>query len=238
MWNAQFNLVIRMRLLCPHCGKAHIIRDDALGATGRTVRCSSCKSTWFADTAGAPRTSAHPYESTDPHALIEKVRKATAYKPKANKTVAQAKPRLLVEPGLAILGALALFLCSGLIFRENVVRSVPNLASLYKGIGLPVNVRGLEFRDVKSSRDLQNGEQILIVEGKIHNVTGGEVTVPVVSVTLRSPTGGEIDTLSTQPEAAKLGNAGETAFKIQLPNPSSDAKDALVHFSDSQNLGS
>lgn len=232
--------MIRMRLLCPHCGKAHIIRDGALGVAGRTVRCSSCKSTWFADATGAAKTPAHAYENADPHALIERVRKATAYKPlKLKKPGASGgKARSALEPGLAILGALALVLIAGLIFREPVVKTAPSLASLYKGIGLPVNVRGLEFAEVKSSRSIENGEQVLVVEGRIANVSGAEVVVPAVRVTLRSPTGGEIDAINVRPENGKLGQTGETTFKTQFANPSVDAKDVLVHFSDPQNLGS
>ena len=223
-----------MRLLCPHCGKAHIIRDGALGAAGRTVRCSACKSTWFADATGSAKTSAHTYEGADPHALIERVRQATAYKPfKSKKTGPQDKPRLPVDPGMAILGAMALLLVCGLIFREPVVRTVPSMASLYKGIGLSVNVRGLEFADIKSSREVQNGAPILVVEGKIANVSGGEASVPAVRVTLRSPTGGEIDAVTVRAESIKLEQTGETSFKTVLPNPAADAKDVLVHFSDS-----
>jgi predicted Zn finger-like uncharacterized protein len=229
-----------MRLLCPHCGKAHIIRDGALGAAGRTVRCSACKSTWFADASGEAKTPAHAYEGADPHALIERVRKATAYNPLKSKKPGAAKGnfRYPVDPGVAILGALALFLVSSLVFRGSVVSALPNLASLYQGIGLPVNVRGLEFADIKSSRDIQGGEPVLIVEGKIMNVSGADVDMPAVRVTLRSLTGGEIDAVTTKPEAVKLERTGETAFKTQFANPSSDAKDVLVHFSDSQNLGS
>jgi predicted Zn finger-like uncharacterized protein len=232
--------MIRMRLLCPHCGKAHIIRDGALGPAGRTVRCSSCKSTWFADATGTAKTPAHAYEHADPHALIERVRKATAYKPlKSKKPGATASnTRRVVEPGLAILGALALLLGAGLIFREPVVKTTPSLATLYKGIGLPVNVRGLEFAEVKSSRSIKNGEQVLVVEGRIANVSGAEVSVPAIRVTLRSPTGGEIDAVSVRPEQGKLGLTGETTFKTQFANPSTDAKDVLVHFSNPQNLGS
>jgi predicted Zn finger-like uncharacterized protein len=229
-----------MRLLCPHCGKAHIIRDGALGLAGRMVRCSVCKSTWFADAHGEAKTPAHAYEGADPHALIERVRKATAYKPLKSKKpdAGQEGLRFAIEPGTAILGAFALFLVSGLIFREPVVKAMPNLASLYQSIGLPVNVRGLEFAEITSSRAVQNGEPVLVIEGKITNISKGEVAVPAVRVTLRSPSGGEIDAVTARPEIARLDQTGETTFKTTLANPPSDAKDVLVHFSDPQNLGS
>src|SRR5262245_30288270 len=37
-----------MLIVCPTCTTAYQIKLAALGETGRTVRCASCKNTWFA----------------------------------------------------------------------------------------------------------------------------------------------------------------------------------------------
>ena len=37
-----------MQIVCPHCDTQYDVRDDALGAAGRTVRCARCKETWLA----------------------------------------------------------------------------------------------------------------------------------------------------------------------------------------------
>ena len=36
-----------MILTCPECATRFKIADDAIGANGRTVRCSQCSATWF-----------------------------------------------------------------------------------------------------------------------------------------------------------------------------------------------
>jgi predicted Zn finger-like uncharacterized protein len=37
-----------MHIVCPHCTTSYAINPSALGASGRTVRCSRCKETWLA----------------------------------------------------------------------------------------------------------------------------------------------------------------------------------------------
>lgn len=37
-----------MHIVCPHCTTSYAINPAALGASGRTVRCSRCKETWLA----------------------------------------------------------------------------------------------------------------------------------------------------------------------------------------------
>ena len=50
--------------------------------------------------------------------------------------------------------------------RNEVVRYVPQTASLFAAIGLPVNLRGLSFEDVRISKETQDGMSILLDRGQ------------------------------------------------------------------------
>src|ERR1700719_1474561 len=49
-----------MQIVCPHCATSYAIDAMALGAAGRTVRCSRCKEVWLArpQDATAPASAA------------------------------------------------------------------------------------------------------------------------------------------------------------------------------------
>ena len=49
---------------------------------------------------------------------------------------------------LAAVAALLLLIATGIVFRAEIVRQVPDLAGMYEALGLGVNVVGLEFREV------------------------------------------------------------------------------------------
>src|SRR6185369_1860714 len=66
------------------------------------------------------------------------------------------KKRMRVPLPVVII--LMLFVCGALIgLRKDIVRHVPQMASFYSTIGLPVNLRGLVFNDVKISNETHDG---------------------------------------------------------------------------------
>ena len=126
---------------------------------------------------------------------------------------------LLLSVNVAVLGA-----------RNEVVRYMPQTASLFAAIGLPVNLRHLKFEDVQISRDEQDGVHILVVKGFIVSTAGHSTEVPRLRFAVRNATGQEIYTWTALPSRSILGPGERLEFSSQLPSPPAGANDVLVRF--------
>ena len=113
--------------------------------------------------------------------------------------------------------------------RNEVVRYVPQTASLFAAIGLPVNLRDLTFEDVRISRRTQDGINILIIEGRIVS-TNHAVDVPRLRFAARNAAGQEIYSWTAMPERSVLGPGEKMDFHSRLAAPPPDANDVMVRF--------
>jgi hypothetical protein len=115
-------------------------------------------------------------------------------------------------------------------WRAALVRHFPQTASLYAAIGLPVNLRGLFFQDVKSRSEFENGASVLVIEGTIVNLTTRGVDVPRLRFALRNASGHEVYAWTAQPAKAKLGSGNGLPFRARLASPPPDGRDVIVRF--------
>ncbi|ADZ68568.1 zinc-ribbon domain-containing protein [Polymorphum gilvum] len=134
-------------------------------------------------------------------------------------------------------GALILFLALGtggtvFLVRDAVVKEAPDLASLFKFLGFQVNLRGLEFRDLRTFREVENGAIVLVVEGTIQNIGKEPVPVPAVRLSLRSEEQQEIYAWTLEPRALSLAGEENTRFRTRLADPPDSAADIQVRFID------
>ena len=114
--------------------------------------------------------------------------------------------------------------------RNEVVRYLPQTASLFTGIGLPVNLRGLTFEDVRITKEAQDGVSMLIVEGNIVSTAGKPVEVPRLRFAARNATGQEVYAWTALPTRSILGPGERLEFRSQLDTPPADASDVMVRF--------
>lgn len=128
---------------------------------------------------------------------------------------------------IAVLFALNIALIAG---RSEVVRHLPQTASLFAAIGLPVNLRNLEFDGIAISKETQDGVSILIIEGRIVNSSRKAVDVPRLRFAARTATGQEVYTWTMQPPRSLLGPGDSVPFTSRLAAPPANAADVLVRF--------
>jgi predicted Zn finger-like uncharacterized protein len=244
-----------MVIVCPSCASEYIIDPTRLGADGRTVRCASCRATWFV--AAAPEqatdTSADATFAADfsepasgegeqqaygagearPDHLEDAAQKAAAdARKQRNMSVAALASARLPRRAAVAFVTLACFALPFLVVgsRARVVEALPETAKLYAGVGLPVNLRGLEFRGMKSELVAVGTDIALVVEGQVANITGRDAAVPPIEISVRGAEGQMLYTWTTDPPRAILGPNESAGFRARLAAPPDGARHVLVHF--------
>jgi predicted Zn finger-like uncharacterized protein len=126
--------------------------------------------------------------------------------------------------------ALAASLMALIAARTTVVRTFPQTASLFAMLHLPVNLRGLDFSDVKSSEQFDQGVPVLVVDGKIVNRTNRIMDVPRLRIAVRNAAGHEVYAWTALTQSPILGPGDSLPFRTRLASPPGDAKDVVVRF--------
>ena len=160
---------------------------------------------------------------------IESIAAERARRIEARRRDRPSLARRLASAPMLIL-TLAAILGASLYWRVTMVRYLPQTASLFAAIGLPVNLRGLVFDNVKSLTEMQDGVAVLVIEGTIANVTREALEVPRLRFALRNAAGQEIYAWTALPAKAKLGAGDGFAFRSRLASPPADGRDVVVRF--------
>lgn len=246
-----------MRLDCPTCSASFEVNPAALEPSGRTVRCAECKVTWFAvapsfaiageanEPAAAPIPQVTADDRADHEALAADVKIIEAESP----PLAVAEPEVVATPkrktvsratspararrrfplGLAA-AVLAVILVFGVMSRQAIVRAAPETANLYAAIGFPVNLRGLDFRNVQTRQEIQDGVAVLVIEGEVENVVNRAVELPRVRLAVIGDNGAEIYSWTALLPRSILYPRERVPFRSRLASPPAAGKEIVVRF--------
>ena len=148
-------------------------------------------------------------------------------------SVLPGKPAIGLPTACVAMGALVLAL---LIWRNDVVRLLPQTAAFYKMVGLDVNLRGLAFKDLKITNETIEGKPVLVIEGMIVGATSKAVELPRLRFSVRDAQGAEIYAWNAVLEQTTL-KAGERAwFKSRLASPPPEGRNIDVRFFSKRDL--
>jgi predicted Zn finger-like uncharacterized protein len=127
--------------------------------------------------------------------------------------------------------AATLVVCAGAFLqREMVVRHLPQTARLLSVIGHPVNLRGIDIRNV-ASRIINDGDDpVLVVDGDLVNVTDRRVDVPRLYFTVLGKDGQPVYAWSAQADRTSLQPGEKLNFRRRLAAPPADGRDVSVRF--------
>jgi predicted Zn finger-like uncharacterized protein len=136
-------------------------------------------------------------------------------------------PAVSLATVYAAMGALVVAL---LIWRNDVVRLLPQTAAFYKMVGLDVNLRGLLFKDVRVTSENVEGKQVLVIEGVIVGEAKKPVELPRLRFSVRDAQGAEIYAWNAVLEQAVLNPGEKTWFKSRLASPPPEGRNIDVRF--------
>jgi predicted Zn finger-like uncharacterized protein len=246
-----------MLIVCPSCASEYDIDAAKLGPAGRTVRCASCRTKFHvtppqdeweeAETADAfeepPQTAQLAPVTQDeidqgPPALSADASAARTDSPPApkrkrnpvKKDRKQKSSKGATFGRVAAVAACLAALAGFVLARETIVRKAPDTAALYAALGLRVNLRGLDFADVRSTVSGQGPEATLVIEGEIANPTGKSVDIPPLAFAVSGPDGIPLYTWGTEPPRQSLGPGETTRFRTRLAAPPPESRQVLVRF--------
>lgn len=231
-----------MILTCPNCGARYKLRDDAIPAGGRTVRCKACANSWHAEPPvwdlpealppgpvpeDAP--AAAPPEAPTPPAAADQ-------QPPAEEVPVRRRrwPLLL----LLFVGALIASVAAlGWAVREGHVHpsQVPGWEWLSAQEIGPIRLpepapTKLTLQATAVNRDVPGGGNVWEVSGTITNATEQQLPVPPVEVTLMADGGSELYRWKVDPPVASLAPGKQVRFEtatVNTPREASHVKLAL-----------
>jgi predicted Zn finger-like uncharacterized protein len=135
--------------------------------------------------------------------------------------------RVGLPVAIAAMGALVFAL---IVWRRDVVRLLPQTASVFKAIRLDVNLRNLTFDDVKVRTETVENKPVLVIEGAIVGTTRKPVEIPRLRFILRDARGTEIYAWSAILEQSVLKPGERAPFRSRLAAPPPEAHDIAVRF--------
>jgi predicted Zn finger-like uncharacterized protein len=228
-----------MILECSQCRTRYLVPDSAIGE-GRTVRCASCKHSWFqapeildlatrAATSDGPPTPAPkrevrpPVEEAPPPPRVYEDAAVAApddtdYDPfapqppfKPRRNPARRWTAAAIIAGVSMLLGTAAILYSG----------APGIAAqLGLGIGGEVETPLLFTDKAVERRTMPNGSELFMVSGKVVNPTGSKQSVPDIRVELTDAHDRLVYSWRITPQVRSLGAKGAIEFngaKVDVP---------------------
>lgn len=141
--------------------------------------------------------------------------------------------RLASPAALRRTGPVALILClpsAVIAAREPIVRIAPPASKMFAAIGMPVNFRGLELRNVTARSGKESGVSRLIVEGRIVNIRRNTTRVPALRVVLRDDQQNVVYSWRASSPKSSVRPGEAVRFRTHLATPPGNAASVLVRF--------
>jgi len=199
-----------MQLSCPNCSATYEVPENAIGPSGRKIRCRACDTAWF-EPGRLPAASAAPLPATPPPVSPMPV-VTPASEPRA-------EPEAYAEAETPPRRRRGLWLLLGLVVLVVILGGVA--ATVLLGPQQVVSRLGLSERRVPLGiaitrepdwRMIAGGSQLFAVSGRIWNPTKVEQPVPDIRAELKDAHGKTVYHWTITRPIAKLAPGASANF--------------------------
>ncbi len=240
-----------MILTCPQCATRYQTDAALFAPPGRKVKCAKCAHVWLqAAPPPEPDLDVAAEEPPPEQPIDEPPPQRAAYAPPREayapaRDYAPAPPvsapsRAAGTPWSTRLGVAAGWLGLAVIvlvigwaaetYRQQIASLWPQSSSLYSALGLKVNARGIDIVDPSDHVEKEDGQFVLVVTGKLVNITQRELTVPPLSVVLTDDDMRSLYQWSFSPGASTLKPGESVPFRTRLSSPPAGVKHLQIRF--------
>ena len=153
----------------------------------------------------------------------------TAPAPAATGPATRLPRNLLIGWG-ALAASLLILITGATLFRVPIVKALPGMAGIYETVGLPVNIRGLEFYGLSHQWMNDHGRMRLVVRGEIGNITDSQKPVPEIVFAMMDGSGHEFFQWTERPRTRRLPAYSKIRFRAQIPAPADRVHKVKIHF--------
>ncbi len=228
-----------MLIDCPSCARSYHVPRAEIGESGRTLICPRCEASWFVDADGARRDGHGTIPSVELAASGIRPRELGPRAPKIGRWTGRWTGRWRPPLGraatsLAAAACLATLVCLGGLglvgARDDVVRHLPRTAGLYRMLGMPVNVRGLEFVGVAARVEAPLTD--VSITGEIRNVARRRVPVTRIAYEVRDAAGIAVASWTEAAPARTLAARASLSFASRPHAIPGEGRSVMVRFDD------
>ena len=144
---------------------------------------------------------------------------------------APQKRSLVKVIGGAVSSVLLLVVLVGFFGKGFIMEKIPASNGIYEMIGLGKKLgEGLNIQGIKRAYETDGGEEVLVVRGKVLNVTDKIIDVPMIKIVLKDSDDKAVSTIFVAPLKSQLKGRNALSFKGVIKKPSALARKVIVDF--------